>query len=291
MPHSSAEGSFLAQPLRSLTRFVLRAPGTFLTIAVLLALVAILVTVRGLEFKTSRLDLLNPASEYNQRWLEYLDEFGDRDDAVVVVRGPNVDVVTSAIDAVAERLRAETAHVDSVFDRIDLGEIYARGMHFLPISDVRRIERFIDQYEPVLVGRWSVTTGTGQLERAVQQLAAAAESNPAEGDSAPDQMTELASHISRISDSLSTALQTPGGYRSIAPPPADPPLPNVNYLLDDDGRLGFVMFKIRRGEEQFAPGSAAIQNVRRILREVQADRSTVRLGLTGLPVMEFDEMQ
>ena len=46
------------------------------------------VTVNGLTFKTSRLDLLNPRSEYNQRWLAYLAEFGDRDDACSSC-GPN----------------------------------------------------------------------------------------------------------------------------------------------------------------------------------------------------------
>ena len=54
---------------------------------IVLAMVAIVVAVVGLGFRTSRLDLLNPKSGWNQRWLAYLQEFGSEDDAVVVVDG------------------------------------------------------------------------------------------------------------------------------------------------------------------------------------------------------------
>src|SRR5688572_6511577 len=80
------ERSLLSRPLELLTAAALRAPGWVVAAAVGLTLVAILITGNGLEFKTSRLDLLNAKSAYNQRWLAYLDEFGDRDDAVLVVQ-------------------------------------------------------------------------------------------------------------------------------------------------------------------------------------------------------------
>ena len=46
---------------------------------------ALMLAGSRLGFRTSRLDLLNPKSSYNQLWLEYIDEFGDADDVVVVV--------------------------------------------------------------------------------------------------------------------------------------------------------------------------------------------------------------
>ena len=83
-PH--ADDSLLAAPLLAVTEWGLSAPATVLVSACALAVLAVAVTVNGLTFKTSRLDLLNPRSEYNQRWLNYLAEFGDRDDACLVVR-------------------------------------------------------------------------------------------------------------------------------------------------------------------------------------------------------------
>jgi hypothetical protein len=81
-PH--ADDSLLQTPLLAVTEFGLRAPATVLVVATALALACLAVTLNGLTFKTSRLDLLNPRSEYNQRWLAYLAEFGSRDEPGVV---------------------------------------------------------------------------------------------------------------------------------------------------------------------------------------------------------------
>src|SRR6266567_6287409 len=104
-PH--ADDSLLAAPLLALTEWGLRAPATVLVGACALALLSIAITVNGLTFKTSRLDLLNPRSEYNQRWLAYLAEFGDRDDACVVVSGQRPAELSAAIEDIAAQLRQE----------------------------------------------------------------------------------------------------------------------------------------------------------------------------------------
>src|SRR6478736_2090450 len=95
-PHE--ESSLLSRPLELLTTASLRAPAWVIAIALALTLVSLLVTINGLEFKTSRLDLLNAKSAYNQRWLAYLDEFGDRDDAVVVVQSADPAMLRKVID-------------------------------------------------------------------------------------------------------------------------------------------------------------------------------------------------
>src|SRR5262245_66657086 len=95
-PH--ADDSLLAAPLLAVTEWGLSAPATVLVGACALALLAIALTVNGLTFKTSRLDLLNPRSEYNQRWLAYLAEFSDRDDACLVVRAERAADLTAAIE-------------------------------------------------------------------------------------------------------------------------------------------------------------------------------------------------
>ena len=69
--------SWMAAPLRHLTAWIVARPALTLTACLVVTAVSLLVTVTGLKFKMSRLDLLNPKSEYNQRWLAYLEEFGD----------------------------------------------------------------------------------------------------------------------------------------------------------------------------------------------------------------------
>ena len=74
MPQSGQDSSLLERPLVWLTRGVLRAPRAVVVGGVLLAVAAVFATVNGLGFRTSRLDLLNPNCEYNQRWLAYLED-------------------------------------------------------------------------------------------------------------------------------------------------------------------------------------------------------------------------
>ena len=60
-------------------------PWLILAVAVLTAGAAGVWTTQSLGYKVSRVDLLDPDSEYNKLWIDYIHEFGEEDDAVVVV--------------------------------------------------------------------------------------------------------------------------------------------------------------------------------------------------------------
>src|SRR4051812_26692823 len=89
MPQSSHNSSAFGRLLEWLARSVLRAPIVVLFGAIVVSGLAIYASMNWLGFKTSRLDLLNPNSGYNKRWLAFIEEFGDKDDAIVVVEGPS----------------------------------------------------------------------------------------------------------------------------------------------------------------------------------------------------------
>src|SRR5438128_1901553 len=138
-PH--ADDSLLAAPLLAVTEWGIRAPTTVIIGACALALLAVAITVNGLTFKTSRLDLLNPRSEYNQRWLAYLAEFGDRDDACVVVRADRHADLTAAIDDIAAQLRQEPKLFDSVLYRRDLSRLKSKALHYLPAEQLAHLDQ------------------------------------------------------------------------------------------------------------------------------------------------------
>ena len=138
-----ADDSLLAAPLLALTQWTLASPATVLVGACALALIAVAITVNGLTFKTSRLDLLNPRSEYNQRWLAFLGEFGNRDDACVVVRAERKADLTAAIDDLAGQLRQEDKLFESVFYRRDLSRLKTKALHYLPPEPFAQLEQQI----------------------------------------------------------------------------------------------------------------------------------------------------
>src|SRR5262245_42090257 len=137
-PH--ADDSLFVRPLVALTEWTLRAPATVLVAAMALAILATGAAVGGLTFKSSRLDLLNPRSEYNRRWLAYLAEFGNRDDAVIVLRGGSPKELGAAIDDVAAQLKEQPQHFESVFYRRDLSGLKSKALHFLPAPELARLE-------------------------------------------------------------------------------------------------------------------------------------------------------
>src|SRR5262245_19545850 len=175
-PH--ADDSLLAAPLLAVTEWGIRAPATVLVAACALALLAIAVTVNGLTFKTSRLDLLNPRSEYNQRWLSYLAEFGDRDDACLVVRAERPDDLTATIDDLAAQLRQEPKLFDSVFYRRDLSRLKGKALHYLPPDALAQLEQQLTAASTMLPRAGEAIDPAQQLQRLNDELAHVSASTP-----------------------------------------------------------------------------------------------------------------
>jgi len=105
------EQPFLARPFVLGTRLILAYPVATIALALVLAGVCCYLTATRLGYQTSRMDLLDPNSNYNRLWSEYIEEFGDEDDAVVVVEGPAREKVVPVL----EELSAALAREDLVF--------------------------------------------------------------------------------------------------------------------------------------------------------------------------------
>ena len=77
-----------------------------------------------LAFKTSRADLIDPSTEYHQRWLNYTREFGDvTEDMVVVVEAEDSATIQRAVDELGRRLEGETELFKNVLYKVDLSHL------------------------------------------------------------------------------------------------------------------------------------------------------------------------
>lgn len=286
-PHPVKQ-SLLAGPLNAATRLVLRVPTLTVTLALALALASGWYTYRYLGYRTSRLDLLDPNSDYNRLWIEYIDEFGEDDDAVVVVEGPDRERVVPVLDEISRALSREDRLFHAVLHGVDLSKIRSKGLHYLSVDELLAIDRFLAEVEPVIAGGWQrlnvgnmVSVMTLRLEARLQ---AAQEPDP-----------QTLNRVERLGESLLDVLSGHARYRS--PWPAMPQSVatlselNAEYLLTKEGRLGFVLLRLARDPDGFARCSRATDALRELLRQVNARHPNVTIGLTGLPVMENDEMR
>ena len=289
-----ADGSWLAAPLEALTRLVLRAPRLVLALAGALAVAAVLLSVRDLGFRTSRLDLLNPKSDFNQLWLEYLDEFGEGDDAVIVVRGTDREAVAEAIDSMAEALTEDERSFEQVLSRVELDVINSKGLYYLTLEELNGLEDSLDEIQPLLNGDWSQIRVDHQL-----RSAATAASDPTTGL----QQRMAAAHLDRLSTTFASTLSDElDNYVSpwlIADSLSaregeaiDKLAANGGRMTTGEGRMGFILLRLTQDSEQKIDStSRSIARLRDLIAHTQEGQPDVTIGLTGLPIMEHDEMQ
>jgi hopanoid biosynthesis associated RND transporter like protein HpnN len=252
--------------------------------------VSIFLAATRLGFHTSRADLLNPHSDYNHRWLEYTKEFSDQEDVVVVVEGDNQDRVVPVLDEVAAAVAEESKLFHAILNKIDFSKVRGKGLYYLEPKDLAAIGSLVDQAEPVLQGDWS------QLDLS-HELAAM---GPAMGGAGqpPDPLAAEAilPQLNRFTQGLDAALGAAGAYVS--------PFPEIaaggqamgelktRHNLSSDGRTGFVLFRFcKEDKESFAQNSNEVDALRRLIDDVRQRHPETRIGLTGLPVIENDEMR
>jgi len=285
------EPSLLARPLTWLTRLVIRFPVVVVAAAVAAAVFAVVLSVSRLGFRTSRLDLINPDSSYNQLWIEYINEFGDADDVVVVVEGEDRDQVVPVLQEISAALARENRLFRAVLHEVDLSKIRSKGLHYLQPSDLRAIERFLDKAEPIVRGDWARLSLGNMAAGMCARLAAEGSGGEA------GLRTATQDELDRLSESLLSAFAGGGPYQSPWPemPGSIATLSELSseYLLTNQGRMGFVLLQLAGNEdkESFAQGSESIDALRELIARTQTRHPETSIGLTGLPIMENDEMR
>lgn len=293
----SAEGmppvgsSILSRVLVRITQGVVRYPVVTLIASVVVGALALLLGSTHLSYHTSRSALINHKSDYQRRWLSYVEEFSDKQDVVVVVEGENREAIIPVLDELVAEVGRHPKFFQGALHEIDLAKVRSKGLHYLPMPELQSIDRFVEEMEPVTRGGWALLTpgamAAGMVAR-VQDL-------PPEKQ--VDAQGELQERMVQLADSLLASLCRADGYRSPWPDMATSGSPlnetSSNRLVTDDGRFGFVLLKLADAEESrdFVAHGRSLGALRQIVAQARVRHPQLEIGLTGLPVMESDEMQ
>jgi hopanoid biosynthesis associated RND transporter like protein HpnN len=287
--------SYLGRGLVAWTRLCLWQPWAVVLLALVSALASGYWTAGRLGYKVSRVDLLDPESDTNKLWIDYIREFGEDDDAVLVVEGESRGDVIAVLEELSREVAKDEALFRSVLHEVDLSQIRAKGLHYLSPADLTAIDRFIERTEPILDGGWAqLRVGTMVAGMAGQMVTGGAAEEP---NGEPPALA-----LERFSESLLAGLESPAlvpgrGPEYLSPWPSMPESLSTlrdlssEHLLAKNGRLGFVLLRLVKDEGGFAGASAATDELRRIIARVSARHPAATIGLTGLPVMENDEMR
>ena len=286
------EKSLFTKPIVFGTRIAIRYPVQVLVLAITLGLISIFFTVTDMKFKTSRQDLINPKSEFNQNWINYIEDFGDRDDLVVVVEGPSQEVILPVLDELSKKIKEYPKLFTSVLYEIDTTPLMRKGLHFVESDqDLKNIQQFVAEGQRIVSGHWeylgleNYLGGLGKKLQGARQQAFSTQND--------EFIENEAKQLLFLSRSL-LDVTSPQPRFNVSPFPPIREMGTLKreYFIADQGRLGVVLLKIRESKEgSFTYGTKSIRKLREIIDECERRHPETQIGLTGLTVMENDEMR
>ncbi len=162
-------------------------------------------------------------------------------------------------------------------------------MHYVPAEQLQGINHQLDESAPIVAGDWS-RLQVGKLVGGYGQMLQAA--------AAGVQGVDPAFALSQLDRTINCLLA-----QFSAQPHYESPLPNMpdalsvlselgtEYFVAKEGRMGFVLLRIAVGKDELARGSEAVHSLRELIADAELRHPGVKIGLTGLPIMENDEMQ
>src|SRR5579875_2319371 len=305
-PISPHEHSFVRRFLLGLVSFVCRYPGGVLFVSLALAGVSLWAAATQLQYKTQRNDLISPHKEHQQRWRDYLAEFGDDDDIVVVVKGTDRPRMEKALETLAARVQARPELFDRLFYKVDLRSLRNRALLFLSTEEIRAIQHHLEDMSQLLKHgwiSWKLLTLPSLLQEAVQRTAKMKPDVPLTADDEVF-LTQLWNITHNAKDVIvdPQKYKTPWGSLLARPPQQKDMLAEPQYFFSDPPATGeksarpagetlaFLLVRPIKEEGSFTYALKSVTAIRDIVEQTRLEYPGVEFGVTGLPVLETDEM-
>jgi len=287
-----ASHRFSSKVLDLIATAVTRAPLAIVGAFLLLAASCGVYAAFRLQLRTDQNDLVSSDLEYSRRYLSFIKEFGDLEFLYVVIE---VDGNPQRAIAVTEAVVAEmaqlvrTGEVEGLFHRIPQ-EAFGEGILLLGSKeDLRDLATAVVSSSGFLHRFESVKSFPDLLALFAELLDAPV----AEGNRG------LAEWGFRFLDVCleSMSIAARGGsppplearFRQVAEEAESDPI-RKGYLFSTNGALAFVEIMPHKDYASVEVIDAPLRSIRQALDRVRARFPEVKLGLTGRPVLQADEM-
>ena len=274
---------------RGIFGIIARHPRLILITALLLSLMALVYTWKRMEFLTARDDLMPKNTAFHRDYRAWRAEFGDSEEIVVVIESEDQERVSRFCDKLYARLEADKSRVRELFYPGGLPFFRKNGMLFMPLSELRELRNNLGMAAPVLKelsASPSVQTLFTHLTRRMDDYVA---QGPGRGND-----KELAG-LTFMLDKLGL------GFRKFGDGGSSSFSLEEFFLKGSDGKesqlsragkMQIMTLLPVRNDTSFVPAEAAIAFVRSEAAALLKlpEFKGVSVGLTGTPVLEYEEM-
>ena len=166
------EAGLFARVLAWVVGLICRHPWAVLVFTLVSCAACGIYTWKNLTYLTHRNDLISNKKEYLKRWHQYVEEFGDDDDMVVVLRGDDRQKMEKVLDELAAQIEKRPESFERLFYNVDLTSLHRRALLFLPTEQIRQVQHHIQGMslllEPPVLAQLDPLFGWKSLS--VQQL-------------------------------------------------------------------------------------------------------------------------
>lgn len=264
--------------------FVARRPKLILAVALLLSVLSLIFTKQKMEFLTGRDDLMPRNAPFQVDYRAYRAEFGDQEEIVAVIESDDPEKSTRAADALYERLKKENSSYREVFYPGGLPYFRKNGLLFMPLEDIRKLRTTLTMSAPALkdlAASPSIQTLFTSLTRQIDDYLA----NPSETS-----LKSLAFMLATLDkgfkgfDGKQSALTMDSFLKGGGD--------GKPSMLENAGKQQVITILPVKEQDSFVPAEKAIKAVRSALADTikKPEFKGVSAGLTGVPVLEYEEM-
>jgi len=238
-----------------------------------------------LQFNTDRNALVGGEKEYHHVFLQFKKEFPVEDDIVVVVESEQMEKNRQFVERLGAKLEADTNLFTHVFYKGDLKMMGRKALLFVSEEDLKELKKTLQDFRPFLLEFTKATNLVTLFNLVNYQISHAREEENDENQS----LVKALPALERIVDQATDGLLRVGV----------PPSPGINALFDggqqaeqqlyitfNNGRIYLVsaqaVSEAKRGE--------AVEKLRQLVSETEVEVPGMNVGITGEPVLEYDEM-
>jgi hopanoid biosynthesis associated RND transporter like protein HpnN len=276
--------SLLARFLARLTAAVCRHPRWFVYPQLALFLASIAVAVAFLKFDMNQDDLVGPNLKDHRNFLALQKEFPQQgNDLAVVVESGDVEKNRQFIERLAMKMAAETNLFRDIFYQQDFAVLGTKALFFVPTNDLASIQANLHDDYPFI----QKFTQTTNLVSFFDQINTAFRKAPREDNAQTESLAQSLPVLTRILTQANAALQMPG----------QPPSPGVAALFGADNVTNIYitlnegrMFLLTTHAPNDDMVGDAIKHLRRLIQRTKDEVPGVNVGLTGQPVLDYDQM-
>ncbi len=277
--------SFLARLLGKLTAAVVRHPRWFVYPQVVLFALCVLYTVGYLKTDMNQDNLVGPNQRYHRNYLRLQQEFPQQgNDLVVVAESDNPEKNRQFVERLAVKMTPETNLFRDVFYQHDLPMMGTKALFFVPVEDLASIQSTLHTDLPFI----RQFTQTTNLVLFFNQINTAFRTTPRETNAQTESLVQALPVLTRILTQATASLQMSG----------QPPSPGVAalfgandisdiYITFNHGRI----FLLTAHAPSTELNGEAIDRLRRLIKQTQDEVPGLNIGLTGEPVLDYDQMK